>query len=490
MAKGFSFTQRALQGRQAANKEKALMEQAQREGRVYKPKKDPAYESDYDPYAARDTNANRLIGSHTEAMPLEPPGTEPLPGANPLAMPALKQSDNQPMINKIFEHANEVRSPNYNFDAKEPLFEKADPNLTRDLVTQRSIASKLPQKPSLDDKLPANERARPILENEREIGGKLADYVRSDPLEPTNFYATGTVIQGLIDKAGLSPEQANAFMRDWAGQGAATSPRTATPQNLRNAAYLLFRNAVGDRLTKAQQKLEQEQGLFGFPKTHNSNPLDKQGNPIKANLNRPGFAMMGMHTDLGEGFFNNTVDPLKNPKPYTFKENWSGNMADATADTHYIRSVLDAYNEIDPGGIPRGWFKTDEGYNAYRNNGAVFDTGVIDVGAIKDGLEGSTTGGRYSQTEYPIMQGPTNVAAEELGLQPAEVQERLWFARGHRTGLQSPRRAIPDLFNSQLEYTANVLGMPPDEVLKLFARHKIPLAEAEVSDVPGYSTVG
>jgi hypothetical protein len=394
----------------------------------------------------------------------------------PLPTPYVATDSDRAMVQKIFQHANEQRSPDYPF-AKDPIFGPADPALTKELVPQSSIAHLLPPKPSLADKLPLNERSRPILQNEQEIGQQLARWLQADPTDPLPFYSTGSVIQGLVDKGGLSPQEAITFMRDWAGQGAATSPRTATPQNLRNAGYLLYRNAMGERLTKERQHQERMSGEHGFPSTHNINPFNKKGEPITANLNRPGFAMMGMHTDLGDQFFRGTVDPWRNPKPYTFKENWSGNMADATADTHNIRAILDAYDHLEPGGIPRGWFKSDMAYDNYRQGGGFPSEGQLNVGAIEDGLKGQQIGGRYAQTEYPIMQGPTNRAAEILGISPAEVQERTWFTRGPRTGLQSPRMAIPDLFNAQIENTAKVLGISQEEVLKLFAKQNTPCPE-------------
>ena len=50
-----------------------------------------------------------------------------------------------------------------------------------------------------------------------------------------NFYNTGPIYEKLISM-GIDPTQ---IMREWGGQMAATSPRTQTPPNLRNAGILL-----------------------------------------------------------------------------------------------------------------------------------------------------------------------------------------------------------------------------------------------------------
>jgi hypothetical protein len=404
-----------------------------------------------------------------------------VPKTNELKKPYVQTKTEENLIKRIFADAEQNRTPLYNF-AKEPVFGPADAALTKELVPQVSIAGKLPPKPGMTDRLPANERARPILENEEAIGGKLADFMRQSPHadNPLPFYSTGSVIMGLVDKGKLSMQDALTFMRDWAGQGAGTSPRTATPTNLKNASYLQFRRESNDPLTAARQQQEREQTMHGFPTTHNIKPDQKP------NLNRPGFPMMGMHTRLADQFANEGVDPWRNPKPFTFRENWLGNMADVTADTHNIRAVLDAYDQLDPGGLPRGWFKTNMAYDNYMQGGGFPADEQLDVGAINDTLSGQKIGGRDAQTEYPIIQGPTNRAAEILGISPAEAQERLWFDRGSRTGLQSPRMAIPDLLNSQIERTSDVTGMSPEDILKLWARRRIPLAEnAPMNDLPG-----
>lgn len=398
------------------------------------------------------------------------------PKGDRLAAPAVQTKGTEPMAEKIFQHAEQERSPDYPM-ATDPVFGPADPELTKALVPQVSIADRLPPMPQ-EGEWPEGGRAQQIWENREAIGQRMADDLTAAPGKPLPFYSTGSVLQGLTDRAGLSPEQSLDFMGRWSGQGAATSPRTATPQNLRNASYLLYRRGQGDPLTKARQKEEQESGLWGF---------DKKGKP---NLNRPGFAMMGMHTQLGDEFWQGTNDLLKNPKPGTFQPNWMGNMADVTGDTHNIRKVLDTFDQLFPGQLQREWFDSPEAYETYRGGGGFPKEGVLPVGDIKDTLGGITRNKQEMQTEYPVMTAPTYETAKILGIAPAEAQERLWFEGGPRTGLKSPPMTIPDLLNAQIEKTARVLGIDPVQVMKIWSKHGIPLAAADDMNVPGQSAVG
>jgi hypothetical protein len=121
---------------------------------------------------------------------------------------------------------------------------------TTDLVPQRSIKDRLPG-PLPGEELPLHERAAPIVANTDQIASRIAE--RLDPLVRADspllkFYHTGPVIRGLEQYGEMPVTDANQFMRRWAGQGAATSPRTQTPPNLRNSSYLGYRRESGDPL--------------------------------------------------------------------------------------------------------------------------------------------------------------------------------------------------------------------------------------------------
>lgn len=402
--------------------------------------------------------AEQLVGGPAggalESMFMAPAKNLERDALTAIAAPAVHTGGNQSLIDKIYKHAEEQRTPKYPM-AKEPVFDTSGDVTARThaLVPQQSVREQLPQRPDLSGDLPKGGRIRQIAGSEQEIGNLLAqDLSRAKDGGALPFYATGPVIEGLADKGELGVEGANRFMRDWSGFGAATSPRTKTPPNLRNASYLMFRDAQGDPLTSAKRA---EEG------------------------NRPGFPMMGMHTELADEFSRGVADPLKNSKPFTFRENWSGNMEDVTADTHNIRKVLDAYDRLNPGGLQKDWFTDPAAFERYKAAGGFPKEGELPVGDIADALGTQQIGGRKTQTEYPLMQRPTEIAAEKLGIQPAQAQERLWFEGGPRTGLKSPAMTIPDLLNAQIEATARATGLSPDVILKLWSQRQIPLASNE-----------
>jgi hypothetical protein len=196
-----------------------------------------------------------------------------------------------------------------------------------------------------------------------------------------------------------------------------------------------------------------------------------------------------MHAELADQFAHGRVNPWQNPKPYTFQGNWAGNLQDVTGDTHYIRGTLAKLDELYPGTIPREWFASDKAFKAYKDRGG-FGPGVLPK--INDKLGSAVIGAkgdrRKAQIEYGAVTDPGYIAAQQLGIAPAEAQSQMWFHYGPRTGLRSPAASIPDLLNSQIEETARVTGMHPEKILQLWTRGRIPLASNE--GTPSSSAVG
>jgi hypothetical protein len=318
---------------------------------------------------------------------------------------------------------------------------------TKLLVPQFSIKDRLPG-PLPGEELPNKGRAGFIINNTGLISDRIAERLAplvaaDDPL--LKFYHTGPVIRGLERHGGLSLPEANTFMRDWAGQGAATSPRTQTPPNLRNSSFLRYERARGDPLTPAR--------------------YDAEGNT-------PGFPLMGMHVDLADAFARGLENPWRNPKPTVFRENWSGNLPDVTGDTHNIRSTLYEADQVMPGQLPAGFFTSAKAYQKYRNEGF----GAIGPGDILDKLGSTTVNKIKRQSEYLPMVEPWYQAAHKLGIDPAAAQSGGWFSYGPITGLQSPPKSIPQLLNDQIGATAKTLNVPPEKIVDWWAHGKIPLA--------------
>ena len=355
--------------------------------------------------------------------------------------------------------------------AQNPMFDVSPEALARNnsTVQQTSYRDQLPAPWPDTKQMPSGGRAQPIIDARSQIADRIAGDLGPQLADPNNpmgrlsqFYSTSPILDQLVRQGVLDPDEATKFMRDWAGQGAATSPRTATPQNMRNSSLLQWRRASGDPLDRAA--------------------WEQEGNA-------PGFPMMGMHVDLADQFAKGTENININPKPTMFREGWSGNQADVTADTHNIRSTLYNFDQLNPGQLPPSWF-TKQGYQDYQGAGGFKPSQPLDVGAIKDTLEGATKGGVYKQTEYGPMSDPWYDAAEKLGVQPAQAQAAGWFGYGPITGLKSPPKILPDLLNDQIEHTSRVLGVSPEHVLDWWAKRKIPLAENTVPGTTLNSRVG
>jgi hypothetical protein len=343
--------------------------------------------------------------------------------------------------------------------AQNPMFDTSPDALARttQTVPQTSYRDQLPAPWPDTKQMPSGGRAQQIIDARGPLADKIASDLQplTDPSNPahrlTQFYSTSPVLEQLVKQGVLDPDDANQFMRDWAGQGAATSPRTATPQNMRNSSNLLWRRASGD-------------------------PVPSEAGGWTPAMNEPGFPMMGMHVNLADQFARGAENINTNPKPTMFREGWSGNQADVTADTHNIRSTLYNYDQLNPGQLHPSWF-TKQGYQDYKSAGGFKPGQPLDVGAIKDTLEGSTKGGVYKQTEYGPMADPWYDAAQKLGITPAAGQAGGWFNYGGITGLKSPPKILPDLLNDQLEHTSRVLNLAPQKILDWWGKRKIPLAQ-------------
>ena len=339
---------------------------------------------------------------------------------------------------------------------------------TAQLVPQVSIKGQLPG-PLPGEALPIKGRADIIRANTDPIADAIAErlypMVRAGD-ERLKFYHTGPVIRGISEYGDMTAAEASQFMRDWSGQGAATSPRTQTPPNLRNSSYLMYERARGEPLTP--ERFVERAGQPGY----------------SASGNEAGFPMMGMHVDLADKFARGIENPWVNPKPTTFRENWSGNLSDVTADTHNIRSTLYTLDQLYPGQLPREWFSSDKGYAKYKSEGFR----AVDAGDISDTLGSVTSKGQKRQSEYLVMAEPWYRAAEKVGIAPAEGQSGGWFSFGDITGLQSPPKTIPNLLNDQIHATAKALNVPEEVVVNWWSRGKIPLAG--MAGVPAAGVMG
>jgi hypothetical protein len=306
-------------------------------------------------------------------------------------------------------------------------------------------------------KLPKGERAKILEDRREEIAQLLAQ--KMEPHKGTAaqyFYHTGP-IRKKAQELGLSGEEADNFVREFAQAYAATSPRTETAQNIRNATMVMFKKK------------------YGLPLNEPITPVI--GATGKAAMNDKGYPMMVGPTGIHRRLSNDAFDPGtglsfdRNTKPATFGQNVYGNHTGATVDTHAIRGVFQALNEIEPGSIPMEFIKKDF-RDAYRAD----PSGLNPATWIDDSLASTTRKGKKQQVEYPVFNDIYARAAEILGVSPAEAQSLGWFGSGESTGLMSEMKTVVDLLSDRIDVTSQISGMPRDEVFKRLMKSEIPLA--------------
>lgn len=304
--------------------------------------------------------------------------------------------------------------------------------------------------------LPLGDRARKVIEMSDVISDKLAE--RAKPFVGTNvqfFYNTGPIIDKAVE-LGYSKEQAFGALRKFALNYAATSPRTKTEENLRSASLA---------------GVKQERGIdIGTIIGPGGSGINEKGYPMIIN---PG----GLHRKLLDDVMASGISFDTNPKPATFAENVSGNLAGVTVDTHAIRAVFDVLNELEPGSIPLKFIggktaaKTKEFQEMYQKNPSSFDAATM----VADTLQSQKINGKDMQTEYAVFSDIYKQVAEKLGVNPAEAQSLSWFANGNKTGLASEPKTIVELIDDRVDVTAQLTGMSKDEVFKKFFQGSIPL---------------
>ena len=305
-------------------------------------------------------------------------------------------------------------------------------------------------------KLPLNNRGAAVVNMSDRISDVLAE--RAKPYIGNNvqfFYHTGPLIEKAM-ALGIPENEARKQLKMFALNYAATSPRTQTEPNLKNASLVSAKQKAGIDVRE----------IVG---------------PGGEGINEKGYPMIinegGLHLKLIGDAAGDGIDPNVNPKPATFAENVSGNLAGVTVDTHAIRAVLDAMNEIEPGSIPKEFIggKTAAITKKLQAQYAADPSSFNAAKMVKDTLGSQKIDGVSKQTEYAVFSDIYKMVAEKIGVQPAEAQSLSWFANGDRTGLGSAPKTIVELIEDRIDVTAQLLGQTKDEVFKKFMQGSVPL---------------
>ena len=307
---------------------------------------------------------------------------------------------------------------------------------------------------------PQQDRVRGIIDNEDALAERISKAVRPHQgSELQHFYAMGPVVTK-ARQLGVPEEKIQDFMDDFANHYGATSPKTATEENLRNATLAMAKKHLG----------------FGFDvvgpgsvPTKGGAAINESGYPMMLNDAQPGVAK-GLHKSLLERIQSGkNIDPLVNPKPATFAENIKGNFEGVTVDTHAIRNAVLELNDMLPGTLNPAWIKAKH-KDAYTK-----DPSSLKAGWIDDSLKTQMVDGVKTRTEYGPFSDLYKNVGKRLGVTPAEAQSLAWFVGGKRTNLASQPKSLARLIGERISVTAKKLKMPEAEVLKKLLSKEMPL---------------
>jgi ubiquitin len=335
-----------------------------------------------------------------------------------------------------------------------PLFNTSDEAYQKVEVDQKETP--VPRKTD-QQVYPLNNRSQAIVDKMDAIADVLAKKII--PFKGRNiqyFYNTSPIIQKAVE-LGIPKETAITQLIKFSKNYASTSPRTMTDQNLRNASLVATKENIGVDLEK----------ILG---------------PGGDGMNEKGYPMMigptGIHKKLIDASKAEGISFDTNPKPATFAENVAGNLEGVTVDTHAIRAVIDAINELEPGSVPIEWIggktaqKTKEYQEMYKNDPSSLDVSTM----VRDTLETQAINKISKQTEYAVFSDLYKKVAEKAGVRPAEAQSLSWFANGDKTGLASEPKTIVELIDDRIDVTSQLTGFSKEEVFKKFMEGSIPLA--------------
>ena len=223
--------------------------------------------------------------------------------------------------------------------------------------------------------------------------------------------------------------------------------------------------------------------------------LAEQGLPIEKPEKGTGYSSMTADTQLKavkDYLEKGDIDPIENPKRYTFTSNFLGQEDYVTSDRHNMRTIgmLSKDPEFLKQSMPlskdseaekyrKMGFEVTEAGGKYKkkkiNPYKEFQKGTL---TMKQALKMPTLWvDAPAKTEYKGLEDFQRKLAKKMGMTPAEFQASVWFGAGEQTGVRSPTERFIDTVEKRVRYTAEILGMDPRVVLRQYIKGEIPLAD-------------
>jgi hypothetical protein len=211
----------------------------------------------------------------------------------------------------------------------------------------------------------------------------------------------------------LGPERGPQAQRAWVDALAGTSMVNPISSNVRGSSYYLGNVMRGEPLPQVISMTDPVSG-----KT-----VQALAGPPPAGY---GAKSQVQHAARVREYLQNMGDPVSNPKPFSYRQNLSGNYGPRTVDTHDIRNMV---------GMPYG----AEAFG-----------------------EGATAGGLLPG-EYAALERLGGRAAQRAGVPQAQQQAATWVGGGEYTGLKSIPVPLAVELNRRAWVTAKVRGITPEQ---------------------------
>ena len=359
-------------------------------------------------------------------------------------------------INKKVKQVVDIRAEQMKLPIKDRVQPSGEQFFNRNYKTQTADQTEI-ETPSIDETkpFPKNNRAKKLESFSDEIAltiaNKLKDKVGSNE---QFFYNT----QPLIDKAtelGIPEDVAKKQLEKLSLNYAATSPKSATEENLRSAS-----------LVSAKQTAK-------IPVDSVIGPGTVDPKTGKKGISEKGYPMMispgGTHRKLVDAVAAEGLNVNTQPKPYSFAKNVQGNLNGVTVDSHAIRAVIFVLNDLKPGKVPIE-FILPKFQKQYKKNPSKLTFDMIDASFATQARNKISY-----KPEYKIFSDIFKKVANNLSIKPAEAQALTWFNYGDRTGLVSKPKTFVDILEERIDVTAQLTNDSKENVFKQFMQGKLPL---------------